>query len=683
MSKVLDSCFETDDLDTECKHLLSRMLVTDPKLRATMTEVMMHPWMTKGFNGPPENFLPPREPLTLPLDNDVIAAMTGFNFGPPEGIRSQLTRTIESEEYQRAVRLYQKEKELPQPARDAEKKRGFGFDFYKRRNSGNSRDTLTAPSSEGLPMGTDPLNAFSPLISIYYLVREKQDRDRLEQQQGGGVTGAIATPAPAPPPKEKETPAEVSLPPPPAAYTNASAYEMPGEKSGGRTRPRARTHGEDDAPEQVKNNGLLSPTSAAQAHPHVEPSHSDSSAKKESSGGGFLRRFSTRRRKEPERLDKDRSRPPAVHVPPTPATHSETPSLRKSFSIRRTRRDPDEPPVPRIRSGSSQPQHSDLLAPPPSAGVQAIKKGGLGRSTSVNSAEFHRRRNDPPPTSGSDQSGPAVERPAVVQAGPQSSRSVSMRAKSLGHARRESIQARRARREAESRGEHPVPEETDAELGEASGVSSDRLEDPDLAKPVFLKGLFTVATTSTKPVPEIRADIKRVLKQLGVDYTEIRGGYSCRHAPSIDMKKVDPNRPGSPSVLGPQSPGRERRRFSFGVSRDQSGRENERLSATPRTPGKGRDRYDDGSYSNSDLSDDSIQRDDGAGGSSKRVVPTTGETRTNVRDDGVDGSMVLDFEILVIKVPFISLHGIQFKRVSGNTWQYKNMADQILRELRL
>jgi hypothetical protein len=262
-----------------------------------------------------------------------------------------------------------------------------------------------------------------------------------------------------------------------------------------------------------------------------------------------------------------------------------------------------------------------------------------------------------------------------------------MRAKSLGHARRESIQARRARREAESRGEHnPVPEETDAELGENSGTSNDKLEreDPDLAKPVFLKGLFSVSTTSTKPVPEIRADIKRVLKQLNVDYTEIRGGFSCRHAPSIDLKKD--GRPGSPSQgMAPQTP-THKRRFSFAGRRGNqddggSGKENDRLPTTPRTPGTGKARdRDQDEYSNSDLSDDSITRGDTHGASSKRVQP--GETRTNVRDD-VDGNMVLNFEIFVVKVPVISLHGIQFKRLGGNTWQYKNMADQILKELRL
>jgi hypothetical protein len=46
-------------------------------------------------------------------------------------------------------------------------------------------------------------------------------------------------------------------------------------------------------------------------------------------------------------------------------------------------------------------------------------------------------------------------------------------------------------------------------------------------------------------------------------------------------------------------------------------------------------------------------------------------------------SMVLDFDILRVKVPLFSLHGIQFKKVDGGTWQYKNMAQTILSELRL
>jgi serine/threonine protein kinase KIN1/2 len=305
------------------------------------------------------------------------------------------------------------------------------------------------------------------------------------------------------------------------------------------------------------------------------------------------------------------------------------------------------------------------------------RSGGLGRSTSVNSADVRRREssrvNKEPQTSGSDQS-VLREPPASAGAEPHSSRSGGAnRAKSLGHARRESIQQRRMRREAAQ--EADVPEETDAEL-EHSGVSNDRLDSSDLAKPVFLKGLFSVSTTSGKSVPAIRADIRRVLKQLNVDYTEIKGGFSCKHSPSIDLNKIqDP--PGSPAQVF--TPG-HKRRFSFGGLMRGDERERgedrdavERPPPTPRTP---RDRERDRSYSNSETSFDSIPRRQGG----RRAAP--GETSTQVQSD-LEGNMVLEFEIFIVKVPLLSLHGIQFKRMSGNTWQFKNMADQILKELKL
>ncbi|GAP88400.1 putative protein kinase kin1 [Rosellinia necatrix] len=647
-------------LSNECRHLLSRMLVTDPKQRATMFEVMNHPWLTKGYGGPPENYLPQREPLTLPLDSDVINAMTGFNFGSPEAIRSQLGKLIDSDEYKRAVQLLQKEKDIPPAPKDPEKKRGFGFDFYKRRNSTSSRDNLTAPSSEALQVGSDPLNAFSPLVSIYYLVKEKQDRDRVD-----GMPKAH-------PPKNTTDSPMPDIVPPPEAHTNVSTYEMAGEKAtGGRTRPRARTHGEDDAPEEVKR-------PQAQAHIPIPPDPpAELPSRKESTAAGILRRFSTRRRKEPERLDKDRSHPPVVQVH-SPAETPTTP--RKSFSIRKSRgRDRDGAQVPRLRSGSSQPQHRDLLSPPLSAGANFSESNkALGRSTSVNSADYRRRpfgsasriTKEPPPTSGSDQSTGAADKPPQEPNSALNSRGTSMRARPLAHARRESIQARRARREGTRATD--VVEETDQDAGEGSGNSADRLDDSELAKPVFLKGLFSVSTTSTKSVTAIRKELKRVLKQLGVEYTEIRGGFTCRHTPSIDMKKIV-DLPDSPAL----APG-VRRRFSFGIRSEREReeiREMDRAPYTPRAPGKGpADRGD----STSELSDqDSISRD--VTGSSRRAP---GETTTQVQSD-LGGSMILEFEIVIVKVPLLSLHGIQFKRMKGNTWQFKSMADQILKELRL
>lgn len=44
------------------------MFVTDPNQQATIREVLM----IKGFNSPPENYLPVRNLLTTPLDLKVI-----------------------------------------------------------------------------------------------------------------------------------------------------------------------------------------------------------------------------------------------------------------------------------------------------------------------------------------------------------------------------------------------------------------------------------------------------------------------------------------------------------------------------------------------------------------------------------------------------------------------------------
>ena len=657
------------------------MLVTDPKARASLTEVMAHPWMTKGFNGPPDSYLPSREPLQLPLDPSVIEKMTGFDFGPTEYIHRELTRVIESEDYQNAVRLTSRDTMVSTPS--AEKKRGV-FDFYKRRNSTASRDTLPNISTEQVALGPDLLTAFSPLVSIYYLVREKQDRERIELNPG-----ALSLPM-SPGEKPLKMP---DLPAPEAAYTNSNAYEIPGEKAtGGRSRPRARTHGEDDIPDAVKNAQL--PASTDQAPPSIvtTPAPQQPLGRKESVAGGILRRFSTRRSKEPRG---ESYTPPPLSLQPNPADSLATPTQpRKSFSVRRSRKEASLAPM--IHSAGSQPHQTQLLTPPLAAGGVLQRAGNkvLGRSTSVNSADYRRRQTqtnasgglpitssaDPPLTSGSDRSSvnqPRVkinEPPTSESEKPTTARTNSLRTKSLGHARRESIAARRARR-GDDRKSY-VPEETDQDL--AAGEITDSGETQGEMRPVFLKGLFSVSTTSSRPLPVIRAEIIRVLKQLGVEYTEVKGGFSCRHAPSIDLNKVTDIPPSSPERQNFTSPA-HRRRISFGGfmtgDRDkEDARDNEK---SPRL-NNSRRRGPDTSFTNSEESDDERE-------SRKRAGPadrTAGETSTHVQSD-MGENLVLRFEIFIVKVPLFSFHGIQFKKVSGGTWPYKNMAQKILDALRL
>jgi hypothetical protein len=245
---------------------------------------------------------------------------------------------------------------------------------------------------------------------------------------------------------------------------------------------------------------------------------------------------------------------------------------------------------------------------------------------------------------------------------------------SLGHARRESIQARRQRREAAR--EANVPEETDADISGAGTALESANEGEDLSKPVYLKGLFSVSTTSSKPLPVIRADIIRVLRQLAVDYVEIKGGFSCRHAPSIDLEKVVDISPPSPDRQGQVS---HRRRISFGGLLGQDDSRDDSRSTQTRSQRRTQAAPDRSFTTNSDGSEEYVAREQSQGGVGERVV---GETTTRVQSDTGE-NLVLRFEILIVKVPLFSLHGIQFKKVSGGMWQYREMAKKILDALRL
>jgi serine/threonine protein kinase KIN1/2 len=656
------------------------MLVVEPKERATLQEIMNHPWMTKGYNSPPENYLPPREPLQLPLDSEVIEKMTGFDFGSNAYITEQLTQTLESESYQAAVRRYTKEDGGQSAV--GEKKRGV-FDFYKRRNS-ISREGLSASSAEAI-RGVDPTNAFSPLISIYYLAREKRDRERTEANPGG-----LALPIS---PGEKPL-AMPDLPPPEAAHTNQHAYEIPGEKAtGGRSRPRARTHGDDEVVQDMEKLdvvGKRGPSTPVRAtHPSEPP------AKKEGTAMGLLRRFSTRRNKD--RTSERQTAPSVTIQSPTELS----PPHRKSFSVRRSRRRDPSPTT--IHPGGSQPQQEGLLRA--SDGNTGSLRSGrfLGRSTSVNSAEYRpprfktrgvsegmespRLAPEPPATSGSDRSSISGQKnakgtltetvaadatPLTMPKTPSSSRP-----KSLGNARRESIQARRLRREEARDREENLLEETDAELRDEAAAPPDT---PGAEEPtkVYIKGLFSVATTSNKPLPFIRQDIIRVLKQLGVDYTEIKGGFICRHAPSINLDKVkDPSSPLDEEKGGRVFSGNQRRISFGGFRKDRDEFREERMARQSSRRGP----PDRSFITNSEGSDEYVRpapdnNNNTAG--AKDMAATT----TRVQSDTGE-NLVLRFDVLIVKLPFFNLHGIQFKKVQGGMNQYKHMATRILGSLRL
>ncbi|KAJ4490606.1 CAMK/CAMKL/Kin1 protein kinase [Lentinula aciculospora] len=222
-------------LSAECKHLLSRMLVTNPALRAPLSEILSHPWMIRGFSGPPENFLLHREPLRADeLDRQVIHGMNGFEFGSDDDIERKLITVLESDTYMKAVQYWERKRggsvngskwgesmsnsslavsfnsdggtsyssrtgiEPPTPSKKS--KRFSGFDFYRRKlfspstspsSSSNPFSSSSPPQSQsqlishggalvdskGEPL--DPTKGFHPLLSMYFLAREKMEREKV------------------------------------------------------------------------------------------------------------------------------------------------------------------------------------------------------------------------------------------------------------------------------------------------------------------------------------------------------------------------------------------------------------------------------------------------------------------------------------------------------------------------
>src|SRR5277367_2312254 len=178
--------------------MLSRILVVDPAKRATLAEIAQHPWISKGGEGPIENFFPTRLPLTLPLDDQVIRGMRGFEFGTEDEIGEHLTSIILSTPYLKACEQYARLLEAATSsaiAEKSEKRKPFSLEFYKRKSStaSGSWSENSVASSSSLQFD-DPTNAFDPLLLIYYLVREKQERDRQPSDGLARYNTALSSP---------------------------------------------------------------------------------------------------------------------------------------------------------------------------------------------------------------------------------------------------------------------------------------------------------------------------------------------------------------------------------------------------------------------------------------------------------------------------------------------------------
>lgn len=824
-------------LSVECRDLLQRILVVNSKERITLHEVMTHPWMIRGYDGPPESHVPPRRPIVAPLNPMIIQQMAEYEFGNYDYIKSTLDKVLNSQQYIEAVENWYKINDVsPSRSHDSaasyvsygassnsgdstgalspsasanhnritttlsqgspqhgSRSKHFGFDFHRRSLSfglGDHHapqvDQFSATAEMLQPGMADPTDAYHPYLSLYYLIQEDMERkahqrsaanlsrgtslsarhqhlrntsnsaavssgtssdyaspnrnDRPSDAEPWGVapptTGIpvaqAITNAAAPTAKPKQPAAydlpTVSVPDPVHAVTHATTHglieiapqplETPAtptpavEKTSKRSNPgtggrsRSRTQGAAEMQLAVaeanrrSESPLQNPFSSYNTSPvkdgfnnqkirqqvperksskrhqsrYSEPQNSlsNSSPAPKSSGGfagNLLRSLSSKGRKQNANSNSTVHRKASMT-----GTSSISISAKKSSSNNGSSSPP--PPIPPLpddfkypmvaipnRSGSN---NQTQPVPPPSRGTQEVET--KMENLSINSPAAKNRTKQYHP---------------------------SARAKSMGHARRESALARYYQE-----GSHPSngnggPEnrsgnnlfddialDSPTERFRAKFIVDDeKMPSIQYPKQVFLKGFFSVQSTSTKSLLYIRSDIIRVLEHLGISFREVEGGFLCYHRPSIRSSEDDyasQNNSGTNTALtisnsppaSPQATGHWRKR-SLGSGLNSANRRKSsgvfnNANASSST---------ESNHADSDMSNESLGEAGATNGGSDMLGHYGGQPSRRPTP--------LRFEVYIVKVPLLTLYGIQFKKLTGNSWQYKNLASKILGELRL
>ncbi|KAG1758736.1 hypothetical protein EDD22DRAFT_909065 [Suillus occidentalis] len=835
-------------LSAECKHLLSRMLVTNPAVRASLTEVLEHPWMTRGFSGPPESHMVHRDPLRPDdLDKQVIRGMKGFEFGTDEEMERNLRKVLESDGYIRAVQAWDRKRggrnganhrfefsnsslaiSFDGSATNAYKnestmspskksKRFSGFDFYRRKLFSPSSSPPATPShspptsqsllsiGDGTRDPLDPTQGFHPLVSMYYLSREKLERERVYGPgrfassqlsiQSATAANAPTADASAPPPYPAKT---FPQPAPVKKEQQQISASVSAKADYGMPLPRL------PAPETSHYSDMSYDAASAAASPTSAAFHGQVRARDSGLPPPTTKRVEI-------------SQPPT----PTPGPATALPRAPPASTHRRSHSMSQRPNALRgwgggLVSGENRvdehgeeqgPQSADLEGEfteqdkvlseedrahthdgPLSAGATLVRRFGtllvgkgddnkrsIGKRATVLGAVPLRPSGDDgekaaetswkrgadadvrrssvvsPQSITASQSQPLgnVHRRAATILDPQGRQIRHERRSSTGGALLPSIGGTIGRHRRPSTGygassgrptglsgfghtekveenvEQEAIDQDDGFKDEQSGHHSDKE-----FKPVHLKGLFSVATTSTKPPSVLKADIKKVLDRMQVQYRETRGGFECIHVPSIDISSVpESTQKASKMSFGMKSKERERERERESMKEKELEAPLEKelphrpsigtaLSATPSSGSSSF--FNVSSNTHTIMADSSRQQDanvtvPGTPHEEQRdpfrsqtpvkgkVLPPiprdfaatpqphaprpapfpTGEVDREVFESIGASSLSVRFEINIIKVPWLPIHGIQFRRAGGDGWQYQMLARRVLTELKL
>ncbi|ODN96944.1 hypothetical protein I350_07919 [Cryptococcus amylolentus CBS 6273] len=658
-------------LSAEVKSLLSRMLVTNPLERATLTEVLNHPFMTKGFDGPPDSFLIRREPLRADeLDPSVINAMEGFTFGTAQTIYADLYQVLTSEEYLNCVSTFEASREKrrgaggsnpsfnsPEPMDSPKKKRFSGFDFKKRL----FREDKKVDEVVFKERVVDPTRGYDPLISIYFLAREKMEREKV---YGPGHFAS----------------SQLSL----EAFNASQGYgaQVP------HLQALASTHimgGGHDALPRPRSDYIPTSPTPLMAHPSADGPQSQidefpSGAHRRQpslsqpplpsgnvaeggggGGGGGMQREEMGLTKRFSMLGKGSRPPSAGSILPG-----------RSISGKREGMSPS-PSMPITEHRRATTVHEKKHERRVSAGSFSNNAGRAGGSIARRSSQ--REGTAPPATPAGAGAGPAwLDAPTPAEAD-------EFRPTQLSPSPSPSPAP------PHPPSDHRAPSET---------YTTD--EPHDVARPSYLKGIFSVSTTSTKSAPVLMRDIKAVVDRLGIKHRPIKGGFECVHVPSIDLASVVNGDEASTSLSNVPSEvggvGGARRKPSL-RKKASKGQLNGGASSTANSRGNSPAPHrvvtgsSSGTVSATPSGGEGTHLSAPTGGGRRHTVNSGGGDEDEVdawalaQGGGAGSSLIVRFEIFVVKVPVLPLHGIQFRRVGGDGWQYQMLAKTILREMRL
>lgn len=728
-----------------------------------MSEIVQHPWMTKGYDGPPASHLPHREPLhASDLDMDIINKMSGFDFGSPDEVHAKMTDILTSDLYQACVRAWELRRtgnalggdvafsptggishagssSSTSSPRSPHSKRMSGFDFYRKKLATGMASVLSgkhdddaSSHTDGTPTSglvtasgvrpeqLDPTRGYHQLLSVYYLVKEKQEREKV---YGPGVFASSTLslngpPLPPAPAQAHHAPATADpFQSVPSAPPTAARMPLPASFAPGRSTPTpSRTQTTDGMPEVMADDAGRRSLSVSRT-PKI-PASAPSTPNTQSGFGSPV--------------------PPAAHRPLSPDPAGKRASIHLS-DRRRSMVASDNAAAAAAAATSAQEEQPPLTP----TGSLARRFGSLlGRATSLNegdgSERRHRHRSSiSGPGHRMNGKGPVTPLPQVTEAmtglgigtPPNRSNTIDASSRSSRHARgvsvgtattdansslarsvslstganRRSSTVGRAGRPSTADGleaeafdeedEEVLGQEEDeaqadmnmlsdaASTGRAASPAFAPLED---AKPVYLKGLFSVATTSTKPAAQIQKELVQALDRLGVHHRPLKSGFECVHAPSIDLRSVNsPQAQGFQSqtnLPAPDSPsavekrGVRRRGSRLAISRSPFGRDRENDRDLPSVPqgsqGSLAVETDHQSSASFTALGQSVGAQSGGGGH-----PDQSEL---FQSDGANpaSDLVIRFDIIIVKVPWVpGIHGLQFRRRSGNAWSYSQLGE--------